>query len=115
MNGGRRASAKTSLYPPGPGPWAERGRKKDLPPSWGSRARSLLERGQRRQLRPGRGCGQESAGGREPRRAQSFPLGFPDFRARGGSRRRETLKAMVGGGQGRSKAMTAKHPAWGGG
>lgn len=41
--------------------------------------------------------GERRRGGRGPRPAQSFPLGFPGFVAQGGSRKGETLRVMGGG------------------
>lgn len=96
---GQRGSSKISLTHLGPGlgrvEKVEEGRRRDFGPSWG---RSRQPRGERaaaaaaasrRRVWPGERL---RAGGRGPRRAQSFPLGFPGFRAWGESCRGETLR-----------------------
>lgn len=91
MNGGREDLLKPVFTHLGSGPRPRgesgEGSEERLTSELGVRAGSLEDRGQLPQLRPGGGCGQESAGrragGRGPRQAQSFPLGFPGFKSPG--------------------------------
>lgn len=92
MNGGRRGAERmvSTHLSPAPGQrGADRGGSEEtltsepgVPSLQPREERTAAAAASRRRVWPG-----ERAGGRGPRRAQSFPLGFPGFRARGGSRR----------------------------
>lgn len=92
MNGGRRGAERmvSTHLSPAPGQRGADGGESEetltsapgVPSRQPRRERAAEAAASRRRVWPG-----ERAGGRGPRRAQSFPPGFPGFRARGGSRR----------------------------
>lgn len=88
----------------------EEGRRRDLRPSRQPREeRAAAAAESKQRVWPAE---QRRAGGREPRLAQSFPLGFPGFVAQSGSRKRETLRVM-GGGRGEKQGSDPHPPSQG--